>query len=177
MKILTINKNFVGRLKQSTEPASANLQPSFSNLPKPKSKKGILSGRVGIGAERKRSSSVIKIPSSLPIKKQPTVIEETIDLTCPATYDIPLDENNATINQDISVQKRVTRSGMGDQGMDITTSTSEDESSDDIAITKIITAKESGVSPKKKRKLVLSDEEKSIIIVNEMLTDESINLF
>ena len=156
-------KTFVGRLKHQKKLPTTIQQPnnilSFSNLPKPKSKKGILSGRVGVAAERKRSSQAIKIPSSLPTKKEPTVVQENIDLICPATYDIPIDEHIIITNEsndDLSEEKL---------------------SDEDIVITKALDGNEIGVSQKKKRKLVLSNEAKAAILGNDMLTDESINLF
>ena len=125
----------------------------YQELPKAKPKKSSLTGRVGIGAEKRKMSAKIIIPSS-PKKEKivSTVIEEY-----PSLLDgITCDTDNDVIITDISPPTTI--------------------DADDIQITNVLPPSESHLPTMKRRKLMLSNEERSTILDGDMLTDESINI-
>ena len=131
------------------------------NLPKPKTKKSELSGRVGVSTEKRRMAKDIQVTDK---NEGPLLTEEVAPLD-DAIYDIPFKSGVDTIILP-SVREKTTVAKVSED---------EEIAEEQTEITITDTVPAHG-KVKQHRNLLLSNRERNTIKNNQMLTDESINI-
>ena len=158
----------------------------FAHLPKPKSKKTFLSGRVGVSTEKRKFAASIDVTQPKPKLKSPVIIEEYPPLNDLSQFDIPMEtdmiwttveDNDLETNEEVEeTEEKLSeeREREEEEGEEEEEEENEKEEEEDILITGVVEAN-NGEHPKR-RKLCFSMEEKETILSKHMLTDESINI-
>ena len=124
----------------------------YPELPKTKERKSVLSGRIGVSTEKRKASMAVDV--GMPAKcAKVSVIEEFPSFNSEDIYDIPMHSDAIIVDSD------------------------EYEDDDDVVVTGVVESSRSSLPKRpKRRRLKFSEEEKSTIADNHMLTDESINI-